>query len=97
MPSPVTVTARWVKGRPHTTASATAAVVATLLTTTPIMGGIPPVGTTFSMTARMSCRSPPWGYFVFKGTTWMAVERFNFWSVAVIRSMALGLLSSMAM
>ena len=55
---PETVTIRWVSGVPSM-ASARAAAVATLETSTPTSAGSFPSGTSRPVTAWISCRSPP--------------------------------------
>jgi len=86
-----------VRGLRSKTASAIAAVVATLRARTPIIGGIPPVGTFFFSIDLMSCLSPPCGYFVLTGTTLMLLLLFEFSRAEVKVSIAFGLLSSIPM
>ena len=58
---PVTVTTREISGRPRSTASATAAMVATFWQTMPICAGMPWLGTSRPVRMRINWRSPPLG------------------------------------
>ena len=94
MPAPVRVTMRSVQGRFSVQAQAMAEAVPAFTTTTPTSRGRPPVGTMRLRIARMSCRSPPWGYLVLQAATC----KFGILLIlSAIRSMASFLLSSMAM
>ncbi len=93
MPSPVSVTTREISGRPSSTASATAAAVATFWQTMPICAGMPWLGTSRPVSTRISCFSPPLGYLVGICTTSIAdsPDRATASRIAAIAS---GLLSS---
>jgi hypothetical protein len=64
--SPSTVSTRSIIGIPVTKAPHTAAHVSGLKTTQPTSIGSLLEGISLPVRAYMSCRSSPWGYFVFK-------------------------------